>query len=142
MIIFGRKIDNVDYVFRPGAYALIFDKEKNKIAVIQTGDEHYFLPGGGLDSEETHEECLLREGIEEMGMSIKPIKYIGSAQRYFYSMNDKTYYLGEGHFYLCEILAHVGDPSEENHILKWVELKSAADLLWHDHQRWAVGLLI
>lgn len=142
MITFGQKKANKNYVFRPGAYALIFNKEKNKLAIIQTEDQHYFLPGGGLESGETHEECLLREAIEEIGMCIKPVKYIGSAQSYFYSSNDKTFYLGEGHFYLCELVGYTDNPSEENHILKWIEPQSAAEVLWHAHQRWAVGLLL
>lgn len=142
MITFGHKKANENYVFRPGAYAIVFNQEKNKIAVIQTGDQLYFLPGGGLESSETHEECLLREAIEEMGMRIKPLKYIGSARRYFYSRNDKTHYLGEGHFYICEIVGSADNPSEENHVLKWFEPQSASELLWHDHQRWAVSLLL
>lgn len=108
MNIFGFKEDDVDYIFRPGAYGLIFHEHKDKNAVIQTDDGNYFLPGGGLENEESHEQCLLREGIEEMGMTLEIGSFIGGALRYFYSANDRSYYLSEGYFYFCNILGKSG----------------------------------
>ena len=30
-----------------------------------------FLPGGGIENTETHEECIKKEALEEMGMEIE-----------------------------------------------------------------------
>ncbi|MEH7882683.1 hypothetical protein V7654_00040 [Bacillus sp. JJ1609] len=38
MNIFGIKEDEINYVFRPGVYGLIFNEHMDKIAVIQTSD--------------------------------------------------------------------------------------------------------
>lgn len=139
MKIFGKKEDEIDYFYRPGVYGLIFNEGKDKIAIIQTGDGKYFLPGGGLENEETHEQCLGREGIEEMGMKLKIGKYIGSAQRYFYSPNDLKYYLSEGYFYICNIEGKEGEPTEAGHFLRWIQIEKAMEYLFHDHQSWALG---
>ncbi|MFV8829823.1 NUDIX domain-containing protein [Alkalihalobacterium sp. APHAB7] len=63
----------------------MFKDERKKVAIIQTSDEKFFLPGGGIENNETHEECLKREAIEEMGMSIEMCHFLGCARRYFYS---------------------------------------------------------
>ncbi|MEH7443582.1 NUDIX domain-containing protein [Bacillus sp. JJ1122] len=142
MNIFGFKEDDVDYIYRPCIYGLIFNEHKDKIAVIQTDDGNYFLPGGGLENEESHEECLLREGIEEMGMTLEIGSFIGCALRYFYSANDRSYYLSEGHFYFCNILCKSGKPTEDGHYLRWLEPAKAINCLFHDHQSWAVGKVL
>lgn len=140
--IFGTKKDNVPYVFRPGVYGLIYNQSKNKIAIIETGDGKYFLPGGGLENNETHEECIRREGKEEIGVELVIEKYIGIAQGYFYSSNDQKYYLSEGHFYLCSRTGKAGEPTEEDHFLRWMEPAIAKKCLLHEHQRWAVDRML
>ncbi|TQR36127.1 NUDIX domain-containing protein [Lysinibacillus sphaericus] len=89
MITFGKKIEGKGYIWRPAVYCLIFNSQKEKIAIIQTNDGEFFLPGGGMEKNESHEECLKREALEEMGMDIEIGHFIGCAQRYFYSTNDK-----------------------------------------------------
>ncbi len=65
-LIFGSKKLNVHYVLRPSCYAIIFHPFTSKIAVIQKGDR-YFLPGGGMEGNETKDECLHLELLEELG---------------------------------------------------------------------------
>lgn len=116
----------------------MFNKQKDKIAIIQTKDDNYLLPGGGIESNETQEECLKREVHEEMGMEIDIRSFIGCAQRYFYSTNENKYYLSEGYFYLCDMGEPSGKPIEEDHVLKWIDPTQAIESLFHEHQSWAV----
>lgn len=139
MNIFGEKEENKSYIFRPGAYGLIFNEQGDKIALVQTEDGAYFLPGGGIEEGESNEECLLREGLEEIGYLLELVRYIGTSQRYFYSTSDYQHYLSEGRFYLCKIGEQVSDPIEEGHYLRWIEPEAAKDYLFHEHQSWAVG---
>lgn len=53
---FGEKIKGIEYKDRVGSYAIIFDSN-DSIAVVHTSTG-YFLLGGGLDNNETHEECI------------------------------------------------------------------------------------
>lgn len=139
IITFGEKDEGKEYIYRPAAYCLIFNRHKDKIALIQTSDGKYFLPGGGLEKNETHEECLKREALEEMGMDIDVGDFVGCARRYFYSPNQYKFYLSEGYFYLCNMGMHKSKPLEEDHFLKWVEPSKAVNDLFHEHQSWAVN---
>ncbi|MCM3666460.1 NUDIX domain-containing protein [Mesobacillus subterraneus] len=138
MINFGNKEPGVRYVRRPAVYGVVFNDPHDKIALIQTADGKFFLPGGGLESGESHEECLRREGIEEMGMLVEIGGFIGSARRYFYSSNERKHYLSEGHFYFGNLAGKAGVQAEAGHFLKWMEPSKAMERLFHEHQSWAV----
>jgi len=53
--VFGEKKKDTEYKWRPAVYGLMFNEPKDKIAVIQISDGKYFLPGGGIENNETHE---------------------------------------------------------------------------------------
>jgi len=55
---------NKQYTKRPGAYGII-ENDDGLIAVIKT-KTGYFLPGGGIEENESPEECLARECLEEI----------------------------------------------------------------------------
>ncbi len=60
---------------RDGAY--LIPMKDDKIGVVKTS-KGYFLLGGGLDSGESHEECITRECLEEAGQKI--LDYMGSTE--------------------------------------------------------------
>ena len=66
---FGNKKEEINYIDRIGAYAIIFSKD-NKVAVAKTSTG-YFLLGGGVENGETDEECIKRECLEEAGISVE-----------------------------------------------------------------------
>ncbi len=68
-LTFGSKKPTEQYVLRPSCYVIIFNSTSSKIAIIQKG-EGYFLPGGGMEGNETKEECVHRELLEELGWAI------------------------------------------------------------------------
>ncbi|WLR57579.1 NUDIX domain-containing protein [Mesobacillus subterraneus] len=138
MITFGEFELGISYTSRPGVYGIILNENKNWIALIQTSDGKYFLPGGGMEGSESHGECLVREGMEEMGKLLEIGEWIGNAQRYFYSDKDSQYYLGKGYFYRAEIVGDSGEPVEADHQLRWVETGIAVKMLFHEHQSWAL----
>jgi 8-oxo-dGTP diphosphatase len=115
---FGKKEEGIDYIWRPAVYCLMFNHQQDKIALIQTSDGK-FSPGGGLENNDTHEQCLKREALEGMGMVITVGYFVGRARRYFYSTNEFKYYLRDGYFYLWAA------PIEEGHFLKWLEPKES-----------------
>jgi 8-oxo-dGTP diphosphatase len=55
IIIFGEKEEGREYIIRPAVYCVMFNCQYNKVAIIQTGDGKYFLPGGGIEGNESHE---------------------------------------------------------------------------------------
>ncbi|MGE7867229.1 NUDIX hydrolase [Bacillus paramycoides] len=135
-LTFGYKEPTVQYVLRPSCYAVIFNDTCSKIAIIEKG-EHYFLPGGGMEGNETKVECLHRELFEELGWTVEIEQYIGNAARYFYAEKEDTYYLNDGYFYIGQKIYEV-ETHEEDHILQWMSPLLAIEHLIHDHQKWAV----
>ncbi|MGG2014961.1 NUDIX hydrolase [Bacillus sp. S10(2024)] len=134
---FGEKKQHIEYISRPSSYAIIFNEDTSKIAVLQKGIR-YFLPGGGIENNETKESCLHRELLEELGWAIEVQQYIGNAERYFYAEKEGVYYLNDGYFYICSKTREKHVPKEDDYILYWVSSSEAQQLLVHDHQQWAV----
>ncbi|MGK7377034.1 NUDIX hydrolase [Planococcus sp. 1R117A] len=136
--IFGEKIEGIDYQLRKGVYAIIFSPQKNQVATVQLTRGSYFLPGGGLEDNESPEECLKREMLEETGYGLVIGPYIGNAQQLYYSSRTNIAMLNDGYFYLAEIGDKVQEPIEEDHLLKWIPVSEADKLLFHEHHIWAV----
>ena len=80
--------------------------------------------------------------FRRMGMEIELGRFIGCAQRYFFSTNECKYYLSKGHFYLCEMGMQVSEPTEKDNFLLWAEPIQAAEKLFHDHKIWALNKAI
>ena len=134
MEVFGEKKDNVNYTTRPGAY-IIFFNPKNEIATIKTS-KGLFLPGGGKNKNESDEECLKRELLEELGWNITIGKFLGNSIQYFSS--DSKFYKAESNFYSGLKYLKVSEPIEEDHLLKWLSFEYLIKNLHVENQKWAI----
>jgi 8-oxo-dGTP diphosphatase len=117
---FGRKEANKEYVPRPGAYAVIMDDRERFVAVIHNGE--YFLPGGGLQENESQEDALKREITEETGYTADIGEKIGEANEYVYSPADETYYNRLGTFYFASTIGEPSHQAKRDHEFHWVTL--------------------
>ncbi len=80
---------------RVSCRAIIFDNERMVSMYRENGDRVYYtFPGGGMEKNETEEECVVREVKEEFGIDIKPVKKV-----YVYE-DEKSIQ----NFYLCDWL--------------------------------------
>lgn len=136
-LIFGEKIDGLNYELRKGVYAVIFNSTKDKIAVVRTTNGQYFLLGGGIENNESHKDCLIREVLEEIGYDVSIGTYIGKSMMYFLAYNRKPM-ISDGYFYLAQLRNKVQEPIEDDHFLEWINVNEVEELLFHDHQVWAV----
>ena len=78
---------------RESCRAIIFSK--NMLAVMYREKEnrvYYTFPGGGMNENETMEECVKRECFEELGITISP-------KREIYTYENETTIQ---HFWLCD----------------------------------------
>ncbi|MFC4559198.1 NUDIX domain-containing protein [Virgibacillus kekensis] len=87
--VFGEKIGGLEYKERKGVYGVIFSPDKNKVLTVKTSREHYFLPGGGVEQNESNQKCLQREFLEETGFYVGLDSYIGKASKYFFTLNKE-----------------------------------------------------
>ena len=133
---FGTRLAGVDYIERPGVYAVIENNHK-QIAVIETSTG-YFLPGGGVASGETEMDALKREIIEEIGYQVSIVADIGEAVEYIKAHTERKYYQIHGKFYKVQIDSKVGEGIEKDHRLVWLSQGDASTLLTRQSQVWAV----
>lgn len=134
-------MEGIKYTKRIGAYVIIEREEDNKIGIATTIEGDYFFLGGGLENEETEEEALKRELLEESGYSIKNVKYF-----------DKVTAWADGGsrgpldvtatFYIAEFDKKIVEPTEKDHKVIWVDANEYKDKLYHEYQRYILNKYI
>lgn len=129
----------LDYPDRPTAFGLVLHEARMACVRVDRGDRSYFdLPGGAVDGEETEEQALVREFLEETGMSVRPVARIGEAAQFFRRSDGKPLN-NIGGFWLAEFISL--DPAakvEADHELVWLAPDAALERLRHDAHAWAV----
>ncbi len=133
----GKKLENVVYNKRPGAYVIIERDEDNKIAIATDAVNVYFFLGGGIEKNETAEETLRREVVEESGYSLKNIRFFDKVNSWCY--NEKYGYLDvEATIYIAKFDKKIAKPTEEDHKVLWVNPLEYKDKLYHEYQRYVL----
>ena len=138
---FGIKKANTMYKERVGAYGIGFSSD-GKIPVAMThlynGEKGFFLLGGGIEEHGTHADCIIRESLEEAGLSVFPKQFVCKGDYYHFIEQTKTDFRGIGYFYYMEIGGVVAEPTEQDHHLVWLTLDEIKQKLFLPHQIWAV----
>ncbi|MBO0457412.1 NUDIX hydrolase [Enterococcus hulanensis] len=135
--VFGVKEAEKKYQARYAAYAILMDDEE-KIALVQAPNGAYFLPGGEIEGNETKEEAIEREMLEELGVEVILSDYLGQADEYFYSRHRGTFFYNPGYFYTTESWEKVSEPLEEGNNSSWELPQKAIELLKRGSHKWAV----
>ncbi|MEK7661691.1 MAG: NUDIX domain-containing protein [Pseudomonadota bacterium] len=137
-IQFGKTIHGKQYKERPSVYGICLG-EGGKIAIARIGDKnhhHYDLPGGGIESEESDPEALIREFEEEVGIPIWPLRQMGRAGQYW--INETVPVNSLASFYEVEITGGIIRPTEPDHSLVWMSVEDAVKKVRHDSHAWAI----
>lgn len=104
------EIDAKDYdicgkaFVRPSARSIII-KDK-KIAMVHSIKYNYYkFPGGGIEENESKENALIRETLEEAGLviirdTIKEYGYVHRIQKSYH--NDADYFVQDNYYYICK----------------------------------------
>ena len=138
MKIIGKKIRGIKYNKRPGAYVIIEREEDNKIAIATDAENVYFFFGGGVKENETAEDALKREVIEESGYSLKNIKLFDRVASWCHS-EANGYMDVEAIIYIANFDKYVEKPIEKDHKIIWVEPLEYKDKLYHEYQRYILN---
>ncbi|MFA6194326.1 MAG: NUDIX domain-containing protein [Patescibacteria group bacterium] len=119
---------------RRAARAVVFDNDKN-IGILYVGKYNYHkLPGGGLEGDESIEEALKRECLEEIGCNIEIFEELGEIIEY----RDEWLLKQHSYCYLANMVGDKGRPDftqkeiETGFEIKWVSLEEAIKLLEND----------
>ncbi len=102
---------------RPSSRGIIL--KDGKLAMIHNMKyDYYEFPGGGLEEGESFEEGLVREVMEETGLTVIPesIKEFGSALRLSKSRRfENTTFEQECYYYICEVYDKIGETRLEDY---------------------------
>ncbi len=135
--IFGIK-ENVKYTTRIGAY--VIPVKDNKIGVIKT-PKGYFLIGGGKEEDESDEQCIKRECLEETGYDITIKKNLCSAELYTY--HEKIGYFNPVQtYYIGKINNQIQLPTETDQEFLWLNIDEIKDKMYVEMQGWAIEQMI
>ncbi|MFS0690694.1 NUDIX domain-containing protein [Sporosarcina sp. 179-K 8C2 HS] len=73
--------------------------KEDKVAVIKRNrddEEYYIFPGGGIEDGESPEQATIREALEELGVHIEVIDYLGTVE-----------FNGKQHYFLAKIVGGI-----------------------------------
>lgn len=134
--VFGTRIAGCRYVVRPSAYAVLRDEE-GRVAIVRA--RGWFLPGGGIEANETAEEAVEREAKEECGLVIEPRGVIGMATEIVHSPAGNAGVDKESVFFHAAVIGS-SPATEPDHELVWLSRDEAIKRLSHKSHRWALSI--
>lgn len=141
MLQFGLRNPALDYRHRATAFGVV--ERDGLIACVRVerpAGAYFDLPGGAVDGEETEVEALVREFVEETGLSVTPLNRIAEAGQYHLKSNGEPLY-NVGGFWTATVTAENPEAKcEDDHTLVWLEPTVALSRLRHDAHAWAVAV--
>jgi len=136
----GSKEENIKYRKRPGAYAIIVNKDDDKVGIVTDGEDYFYL-GGGIENGETKLEALKREMIEEAGYSIKNIREFEEVGSHIFA-EDKGYLEVIANVYIAEFDKKIAEPIEKDHKVLWVRPEEYVSKMFREWQRFIMERFI
>ena len=137
-IVIGQKLKDKKYDFRETCFGIYV--RDGKILLVKKNEQFSFI-GGGVEENETHEECLKREFIEESGYEILGIKPFVTIDC-FWLAGGKWPLESLANFYLVEIGKKVCEPTEEGHTVEEIKIEEANKVLPLPYHKKALELFV
>ncbi len=117
--LYGQKYNEKPSIVRAACRAVII-KDGRILISYENKNGQLMIPGGGIEINETLEECLIREIEEETGFIVKTKQKLVTINEYYED------YLWINHYFICEIIG------SGNIKLSDVELKEDMEAKWFD----------
>jgi 8-oxo-dGTP diphosphatase len=117
---------------RHAAYAIVRDDGGRVLAV--RGPGGLFLPGGGREADETLEEALVREVLEETGYEVSSYTHRCTAVQHFEAGGTRYRMIAE--FFVVSLGARVVADAE--HETSWLHPEDSLVDWYHESHKWAV----
>jgi 8-oxo-dGTP diphosphatase len=139
--VFGKAPPGVVCYQRRAAYAVIVKPNGAVAAVraaLQDGTIRYWLPGGGIEDNESPEETVVREVREELGRTLSTLGKIGEAVQFFYAATEERWYEMRSIFIRARFEDERAGAGEYE--LHWLDAKQYADSFFHECHAWAARM--
>lgn len=137
-IIIGQK-SKCDY--RKTCYGIVF--KGNKLLVVYSEKEHdYSLVGGGIEINETSENAIKREFIEESGYLIENLRKFVNIDCFWVKRDGKKMET-DAIFFLVKVNEFdMQTPTESFHSPRWININEAVDLIEYPYQKEALKIFL
>jgi 8-oxo-dGTP diphosphatase len=132
--VIGQKDQNLRYDFRETCFGICV--KNNNIMLVKKKGQHSLI-GGGLEKNETFEECLKREFLEESGLQVKKAKFLCTIDC-FWLAAGKYPLESLANIFIVDIIDLRLKPLEVDHELCEVPLNNAMKLLPLPYQKKAI----
>lgn len=101
----------------------------------ETNTDQWFIPGGGLENDETFEKCCIREMAEETGCLVKPRECFLTINEYYEE------WIFTSHYFWCDYVAKTERKLTERELEvglepRWISVREAVDI-FSKHQNYA-----
>jgi 8-oxo-dGTP diphosphatase len=136
-VVFGAAPEGTSATVRPSAYAVIRN-DRGQFAVVRTPEGTY-LPGGGMDRDETPIDTVIRETLEECGLAIRVGSRTTIAVQFAWSEAEQTYFEKRCTFVDAIVLGPDESKLQPDHEVLWVDAETARAMLTHEAHAWAIG---
>lgn len=136
---FGQTQPGLTYIERVTVYG-VCPRGERELAIARIGRQppyEYDLPGGGVEKDEDEAGALMREFLEETGLTVWPSRLVGRAGQ-FWIVNKGEPRNSLATFYEVELSAADSSPTEPDHTLVWMGWAEALSKLRHESHAWAV----
>jgi 8-oxo-dGTP diphosphatase len=138
---FGQAEPGVEYRQRPCAFGLVEKDGRIACVKVDRGAVFYFdLPGGAIDGDETEQEALAREFVEETGLAVTARRRIGQTSQVFRRSTGEPVRNLAGVWIASLEGENPSAKIEDDHELVWLDPLDAVSRLRHEAHAWAVAL--
>lgn len=101
----------------------------------EVNTDQWFIPGGGIELDESFEDCCVRELAEETGYLVKPLKQYLTINEYY----EEWFFMS--HYFVCDCIRETERKLTEREVLvglepRWISLKEAIEI-FSKHQDYA-----
>lgn len=115
---------------KPCALAVVLNHERNEVLLTKRRDVPlWVLPGGGIESAEAPESAVLREVLEETGLTVR----IERKSAEYYPINRLT---SHTHLFECRVVEGLMRLSDETCNVNFFPLAHLPQSLFELHQLW------
>lgn len=136
---FGAALPGRLHKDRPAVFGLLILDDEIACVHVERGEDSYFdLPGGALDGDESEDQALIREFLEETGLYVRPVERVADVGQYFVKSDGEAVNNIGGVWIVEFVTDDRAAKVEDDHALVWMEPDSAMARLRHDAHAWAV----
>ena len=126
-ITLGEKFVNKKFDFRETCFG-ICERNGQILLTKKTKKNEIAMVGGGIEKDETHENCLKREFLEKSGYSIESIDELCTIDC-FWLAGGEWPMESLASFYVVKLSEEADIPTEDGHEPIWVPINEVENLL-------------